>query len=207
VEEKLDSSVRAESAAIRERMSRRLFLQMAGRGILAASALAALGIGATDIFNSQAAAADRKGGDLFTAEERLLLAAVQEHLLPSDPGSPGARDIRATAYLELALTGSDIEPGDLPQLKEGSVALNELARERYGKKFAELGENRRERTLRAFEETRQGDGWLTLLMGYTIEAYVGDPAYGGNPDGIVWKWLGHRPGFPAPPPMTPETRR
>jgi gluconate 2-dehydrogenase gamma chain len=23
--------------------------------------------------------------------------------------------------------------------------------------------------------------------------------YGGNPDGIGWRWLGHVPGYPRPP--------
>ena len=31
-----------------------------------------------------------------------------------------------------------------------------------------------------------------------MEALLTDPAYGGNPDGIGWRWLGHTPGYPRP---------
>ena len=33
---------------------------------------------------------------------------------------------------------------------------------------------------------------------YIFEALLSDPVYGGNPEGIGWRWLGHRPGFPRP---------
>jgi gluconate 2-dehydrogenase gamma chain len=80
-------------------------------------------------------------------------------------------------------------------------------KERGNKEFVALSERERERVLRDFEDTHEGDLWLTLVLGYTLEAYVGDPSYGGNPDEVVWRWLGHRPGFPRPPKQTEATRR
>jgi gluconate 2-dehydrogenase gamma chain len=32
-----------------------------------------------------------------------------------------------------------------------------------------------------------------------MEALLTDPAYGGNPGGIGWRWLQHVPGYPRPP--------
>ena len=45
-----------------------------------------------------------------------------------------------------------------------------------------------------------------FVLQYPLRAKYGmptlsslDPVYGGNPDGIGWKWLMHPPGFPRPP--------
>ena len=40
--------------------------------------------------------------------------------------------------------------------------------------------------------------WLSTLITYTLEALLSDPLYGGNTNGIGWKWLGHDPGNPRP---------
>jgi len=36
------------------------------------------------------------------------------------------------------------------------------------------------------------------VLGYIFEALLVDPVYGGNPNGIGWKWLEHQPGLPRP---------
>ena len=43
-----------------------------------------------------------------------------------------------------------------------------------------------------------GENWLSTLLLYIFEALLTDPVYGGNPNGIGWKWLGHNPGLPRP---------
>ena len=48
------------------------------------------------------------------------------------------------------------------------------------------------------EKSSFGESWLSLILYYLIEALLLDPVYGGNPNGIGWKWLEHQPGFPRP---------
>ncbi len=202
----------AEREAIHSRISRRIFLVLAARGLLAASALSALGISQPEIAFGSAPAFNStdqlsRAPKIFTPEERLLLVAVQEHLLPSEPGSPGARDIRATAYLEAALSGHDVSPRDGERIKEGCSGLAKLIAKEGSGDFRQLPQAAREEVLRNFEKTDDGETWLYLVLGYTLEAYAGDPSYGGNTDGAVWAWLGHTPGYPRPPVVTVETRR
>ena len=55
-------------------------------------------------------------------------------------------------------------------------------------------------SVRAYE--KQGGGrWLRELIHYILEALLSDPVYGGNPGGIGWRWLEHRPGYKRPSPQ------
>lgn len=127
------------------------------------------------------------------------LAAVQAHLLLSEPRAPGAREIRAEAYLRGVLADPKLAPADRAFLIDGVESINKLARGMTGKHFVELSNDRREAVLRGFEATPDGERWLAETLGYLMEALLGDPVYGGNPDGIGWRWLAHNPGFPRPP--------
>jgi gluconate 2-dehydrogenase gamma chain len=175
-------------AVLRKRISRRLFLAMSGSLVASCTA-------------NRLVSVDRPA--LLAPPDERLLADVQEHLLPSDPSSPGARDIGATRYIQAAVQGSDVPPEDAAILRHGLRALASM----QNTHFAQLSPEAREDLLRRFEATEKGASWLTLVMGYTLEAYVGDPAYGGNPDGIVWRWLEHTPGFPRPAAISWERRR
>jgi len=53
--------------------------------------------------------------------------------------------------------------------------------------------------LHQITKSKAGRRWVSKLLSYICEALLGDPVYGGNPDGIGWKWLNHHPGFPRPP--------
>jgi gluconate 2-dehydrogenase gamma chain len=192
----------AKLSALKTRMSRRLFLVRTGQTLVLAGG--AYAIGMQSLIPPVAEASSRR---LFSPEEFLILSAFQDHILPSEPDSPGARDIKAAEYVNNALQGSDVDPSDADDIKGGLETLETMSRKRFGKPFVTLPAEKRETVLREFEEAEGGEYWLILTIGYTLEAYVGDPAYGGNPDGIVWKWLGHNPGFPRPKRITAENRR
>lgn len=182
------------------RISRRSALKLAG-----GSVLSSLGcVRRLPVLPENFAEGDPK---IFTPQERQFLTAVQSHLLPSEIDSPGAQDVHATQYLELALTGSDINPAHQGQIKRGIVALESLSNEKNGTAFISLSTTQREDLLRDFEDTEDGYEWLRTVMGYTIEAYLGDPAYGGNTDELGWRATGHSPGVPRPIKITAENRR
>ena len=132
-----------------------------------------------------------------------VLAAVQEHLFPSEPGAPGAREIRALAYLQGVLADPGGEPETQRFVLMGVDWLEDLARERYQATFVDLDALRRERLLRQVAASEKGENWLSTLLLYVCEALLVDPVYGGNPEGIGWAWLEHQTGFPRP---TPDKR-
>ncbi|MEN8217402.1 MAG: gluconate 2-dehydrogenase subunit 3 family protein [Pseudomonadota bacterium] len=128
----------------------------------------------------------------LTPDEWQTLAAVQEHLFPSEPDSPGAKDINATAYLDFVLA-----PVEREFIKNGVLQLEKMAQSIEGKQFIALSSEQRERLLRRFET--KGKRWISTILRYILEALLTDPIYGGNPNAIGWKWLDHQPGFPRPP--------
>lgn len=126
------------------------------------------------------------------------MAAVQEHLLPSEPGIPGARDVHAVDHLRLVLQDPRLDPADRDMVRAGLVDLRALCQELYARPFEKLTAEQRERALRRLEAAPGGHRWLHEILEFLLEALLGDPSYGGNPGGIGWSWLQVDPGFPRP---------
>ncbi len=181
-------------------MDRRSFLARSLQGlVLGAGSLSALEALARDLQQSAALDDDVVG---VSAAQWKVLAAVQEHLLPSEPASadhplrPGARDVHALGYLKLVLRDPKLDLEEVRLLREGVAALEGRCRKAFQKTFPELPSAEKESLLREFEKTPQGERWLGEMLDFLLEALLGDPSRGGNPDGLGWKWLGITPGFP-----------
>ncbi|MEA2081024.1 MAG: gluconate 2-dehydrogenase subunit 3 family protein, partial [Pseudomonadota bacterium] len=127
------------------------------------------------------------------------IAAVQQHLFPATEESPGASDFQAIVYLRNSIDNPAADGEDKAFIVSGVGWLDDLTREQYQRSFTALDESERETVLRQIEQSKAGRNWLSLLVTYLLEALLADPVYGGNPDGIGWKWLGHQPGYPTPP--------
>lgn len=132
-----------------------------------------------------------------------VLAAVQGHLFPSEPDAPGAREIRALAYLQGVLADPAGDRAEQGFILKGVDWLEGLCRQRHRASFLDLDALRREQVLREVAGTEKGENWLATLLLYLCEALLADPVYGGNPDGVGWAWLRHQPGYPRP---TPDKR-
>jgi len=128
----------------------------------------------------------------------LTLASVQEHLLPANKNSPGARDITALHFLQNLLNAPDTEQEEHDFILQGVNWLNQLSIKHNAQKFNLLDSSSKEKILREIETSRAGSRWLSLMMTYLIEALLSDPVYGGNKNQLGWKWLEHIPGFPTP---------
>ena len=171
-----------------DRMDRRTFL---ARASAAAAVLAGCG--------PRPVRCDTPGagpGQRLDPPEWRAVQAAQEVILPSRPGSPGAREVRATAYLDAALAFG-AAPGECEAVKRGARRLDALAVERGAFDYAALDPAGADSVLRAMLQAH-GNEWFVVVLGYTLEALLGDPVHGGNPDGVGWKWLGHTPGWPRP---------
>lgn len=137
---------------------------------------------------------------LFSSSQQATVQAVQAHLFPNDPDSPGAMDINATEYLQRAITAPGIDPDTRNVIVNGADRFQDASRERFDGVVATLKHQEREILLRYLaDKTRWGRAWLSLLLYYILEALLSDPVYGGNPNGIGWHWLDHQAGFPRPP--------
>jgi gluconate 2-dehydrogenase gamma chain len=137
----------------------------------------------------------------LTAEERATLAAAQERLLPSEPQSPGAREVHAIDFLAAALADLRTDPADVELVLDGIEDLDALAQEKRGERFAALDAAAQDEVLRAHQEDQDDGGgaeWMGVLLAFTLEALLGDPVYGGNPGGAGWKWLAIPEPFPRP---------
>ena len=126
------------------------------------------------------------------------LDVVLRHLLPSEPGSPGAAEINALDYLRFVVDDPKVSAEDRGFIVQGSQWLNELAQQTHAIDFIGLDDQRRELLLRRTAASAAGENWLSTLISYLLESLLTAPAYGGNPDGIGWRWLSYVPGFPLP---------
>lgn len=126
------------------------------------------------------------------------ITVIQEHLLPSEPGSPGAKEIHASRYLQFVLNEPDTEKSTAAILLQGLNKLEIICKKTYGQSFNKLSNSQRDTALKQLEQTADGFHWLNILLDYLMEALLTDPVYGGNPNGIGWQWLHHQPGFPRP---------
>ena len=147
---------------------------------------------------ASASAAGLDGGGL-TQSDWKTLAAVQEHLFPSEPDAPGAAAVNAVPYLYFVLSDTFLEPEVRVVIPRGLKVFEQKLHSQFDKRFIDLTEVQREAALRTFEQTPEGRRWITEILGYIFEALLTDPVYGGNPGGVGWQWLAHRPGFPRPP--------
>lgn len=126
------------------------------------------------------------------------LAVVMEHLFPATADSPGASDIQALDFLQNMMNTPDADQDEKEFIIKGVGWLNGIASKSHQRNFIDLNEQQKESVLRQIEQSQAGERWLSRLLSYLIEALLSDPVYGGNPEGIGWRWLEHQPGFPRP---------
>lgn len=141
---------------------------------------------------------NKTNSSLPNKEPWVTLAEVQEHLFPSEPNSLGAKDINALVYLQNTINTPDFPEEEKTLIFNGVSWLEDLAKEQYTKKFIQLDNKQKEKILRRIENSNAGSRWLSLILTYLLQALLTDPIYGGNPNGVGWRWLEHQPGFPRP---------
>jgi len=135
----------------------------------------------------------------ITQETWATLDAVLLHLLPASATGPSAKDIQATLYLYNLVHQQPTAQDEIDFIYKGVGWLNGYTKKHQLKPFFDLNQEEKESTLRAISRSRAGENWLSMLLSNIFEAMLAPPSYGGNPNGIGWKWLAHQPGFPLPP--------
>ncbi len=173
-------------------MKRRDFLLISGTGL---SSLSLSGIVNAAICSDLPAPDVRE----FTPQDWRIIAAVQNHIFPSEDQAPGAVEIQALRYLHNYLANPATNPEDVKFIHSGSRQLQQFDEKNHSIPFTQLSIDEREKLLREFETRPEDRRWLITILTYVLESLLTDPVYGGNPDGIGWQWLEHRAGEPRPP--------
>lgn len=179
-------------------LNRRAFLRQSGAaavllGLLGAKPSIGIAEEAEDKVENDRGLAD------FNAHSRAVVEAVQLQLFPDDGDGPSAMQLNAFQYLTWALEDPEnAADGDKAFILKGVGWLEEQSNATQGESFIKLPLTQQDIVMKQISQTRAGENWLSLLLYYLLESLTLDPVYGGNPDGIGWKWLEHQPGFPQP---------
>lgn len=136
----------------------------------------------------------------LTTAQRQMIAAVQEHMLPSELNAPGASDANATGYLQQVLIHHNLDKIERRFIIDGIYQFETFTLNNTGKSFIILTADERESVLRHYETDPAGHQWLTVILQYILEAMLTDPVYGGNTNGVGWGWLQFTPSFKRPSP-------
>ncbi len=148
-------------------------------------------------------------GAVFDARRMRTAEAACDRLLPSGPGSPGAKDVRAARYIDAVLATGFPSREAQAVILDGLDKLEIRARRAGARSFADASPAQQDAAIRVFETYHTkgvypGHRWLKLMLRFTLEAFLGDPVHGGNPGQIGWQWIGHK--APVHRPKTPGWR-
>ena len=140
----------------------------------------------------------------FNEAEARDVEALAARIVPGDADDPGAREAGVLVYIDRAVEGAYRELQFT--YRRGLAELERHCREQAQASFADLGEDRQDALLSELDEiARQleaGDTPATdprrlvlaqlygMVRQHTLEGMLGDPAYGGNRDGVGWRLVG-----------------
>jgi len=173
---------------LKQKISRRQMLKSAA-GATAVAAMPSFAFTASDIKQFEQA--------INTAPWNTL-NAVMEHLLPESDSGPSAKNINATFYLHQLVFKQPTAQDEIDFIFKGVGWLNGFTQNKLKQNFIDLLVTEKETMLRQISQSSAGENWLNMMILNIYEAMLSPPAYGGNPDGIGWKWLDHQAGFPLP---------
>ncbi len=137
-------------------------------------------------------------GGVLTASQAEIADFVFDWLLPDDSHGPSAREINAYPFFLWVLQDPHYDPEQQTYYKQGLDWVEETCVEDYNGPFHTINIRQRQTLLDKIRDTNWGESWLASMLTVTIEALLGDPIYGCNPNGASWEWLGHQPGQPRP---------
>ena len=120
--------------------------------------------------------------DPATARDVSAIAAL---IIPSDDG-PGATEAGAVYFIDRALKTFAADQQNA--YRDGFADLNRgrVKMFPHSSSFAALSKEQQTELLRSIEKT----DFFDLLRTHTVLAWLGGPEYGGNRNGVGWKYIG-----------------
>jgi gluconate 2-dehydrogenase gamma chain len=129
---------------------------------------------------------------ILTNLERRTLEAIAERIFPTTD-SPGAVDIGAVNYIEIALAGD--YAALLPLYRAGLRALNRHAKAKFDGHFARLDGQQQDDVLKEFESGaaagfKKAAEFFETVKYHVFEGVFCEPHYGGNKNMDGWRVVG-----------------
>jgi gluconate 2-dehydrogenase gamma chain len=123
--------------------------------------------------------------------------AMTGRIIPTDH-EPGAIEAGCVNFIDKALAHEDAKAK--PLYERGLVALDLVAKKKFGKPFVELEPKEQDELLAALESGK-ADGWpsggvsaaefFATVRAHTVIGFLADPKYGGNRGYAGWKVVGY----------------
>jgi len=123
---------------------------------------------------------------VFSADQRRILEAFIDRLVPKDENGPSAVECGVGDYIDHSL--ADYLAAEKTQFLDGLAALDSYARSSQGSSFAELSPDKRDAVLTAIDNNQVPNlrGFFNRVRRLTLEGMFSDPYYGGNKNFAGW---------------------
>ena len=123
---------------------------------------------------------------VLSAEQRRILEAFIDRLVPKDENGPGAVECGAAEYIDRCL--ADFLAKEKPMFLDGLAGVNAFALRTQGAAFAGLTAEKRDAVLTAIDNNQAPNlrGFFNRVRRLTLEGMFGDPSYGGNKNFAGW---------------------
>ena len=150
----------------------------------------------------------QRGFEFFTAAEARTADAIGARIIPSDDGTPGAREAGAVYFMD-RVTARHMPATFRPVVREGLAALGKdtAAKHPGARDFAGLTSEQQDALLRERETTE----FFNIMRTLTLAGVLSSPKYGGNRNYVGWKLVKHDPSPTFQPPFgyydRPSVRR
>ena len=120
---------------------------------------------------------------------RQILDAFVDRLVPKDELGPGALEMGAAQYIDLAL--ADALAAEKGAFTDGLAATDAFSRKQFDAPFHLLSEEKKDGVLTALESGQVPDfpnarAFFARVRRLTLEGIFGDPYYGGNQNFAGW---------------------
>jgi gluconate 2-dehydrogenase gamma chain len=119
-------------------------------------------------------------------EQRKILDAFVDRLIPKDELGPGAVECGVSDYIDRCL--GDYLAAEKPLFLDGLANLDVFSLRNQGIAFASLSADKQDAVLTAIDNNQAPNlrGFFNRVRRLTLEGMFGDPAYGGNKNFAGW---------------------
>jgi gluconate 2-dehydrogenase gamma chain len=130
----------------------------------------------------------------FNLADARTIEALAAQIIPSEEGSPGAREAGVIYYIDRSLAGfmRDLQP----IYRRGLQVLADISIESFGAEFSLLDDGQQQDIVAALDARAATDSedfagqFYRIVREHTVQGFFGDPAYGGNRSVVGWKLVG-----------------
>jgi gluconate 2-dehydrogenase gamma chain len=159
---------------------------IAGATLTGATMLGAALIPVSAIQAAPQAAATAKPALAFLPEQRRILEAFIDRIIPSDENGPGAVESGAAEYIDRSFV--DFLAGEKETFTAGLAGVDSFARTSQGAPFAELRPEKRDAVLIAIDGGQANNlrAFFNRARRLTLEGMFCDPYWGGNKNFAGW---------------------